>query len=165
MRLVAATIEGLEAFQRDPAEFSALIGSPIPAGWPEFPEAIEFTVEKLREGPDQADWWMHYILDADGHIVGSGGFVGPPDNGVIEIGYEIAPEFRRRGYATAAARAMVDRATATGAVHAVIAHTLAEENPSTRVLRRIGFHFKAEVPDEEQGTVWRWELSVDPSLR
>ena len=161
VRLVAATVQGLEAFQRDPAEFAALIGSPIPAGWPQFPEGMEFTVDKLREGPEQADWWLHYFLDADGKIVGSGGFVGPPDDGVVEIGYEIAPEFRLRGYATAAARAMVDKARATGVVHTVIAHTLADENPSTRVLRRIGFRLAAEVPDEEEGTVWRWELSVD----
>jgi RimJ/RimL family protein N-acetyltransferase len=56
---------------------------------------------------------------------------------------------------------MVEKATATGSVHTVVAHTLADENPSTRVLRRVGFQFVGEVPDEEQGTVWRWELNVD----
>jgi hypothetical protein len=28
-------------------------------------------------------------------------------------------------------------------------------------LRKAGFRFVGEVPDEEQGTVWRWELVVD----
>jgi RimJ/RimL family protein N-acetyltransferase len=46
-------------------------------------------------------------------------------------------------------------------VHPVIAHTLANDNPSARVLRRVGFRFVAAVPDEKQGTVWRWELPVD----
>jgi RimJ/RimL family protein N-acetyltransferase len=161
VRLVAATLELLEAYQRDPGEFAELLGSPVPHGWPEFPEGIEFTIDKLRERPDQAAWWLHLFIDADDRLVGSGGFVGPPEDGVVELGYEIAPEFRRNGYATAAARAMVEKATATGSVHTVIAHTLADENPSTRVLRRVGFDFVGEVPDEEQGTVWRWELSVD----
>jgi RimJ/RimL family protein N-acetyltransferase len=158
---VAATLELLEAYQRDPDEFAALLGSPVPQGWPEFPEGIEFTIDKLRERPDQAAWWLHLFLVADDRLVGSGGFVGPPEDGVVELGYEIAPEYRRNGYATAAARAMVEKATATGSVHTVSAHTLADENPSTRVLRRVGFDFVGEVPDEEQGTVWRWELSVD----
>ena len=93
-------------------------------------------------------------------LVGSGGFVGPPDHGVVEIGYEIAPEFRRRGYATAATRAMVAKAAVAGGVHTVIAHTLAHENPSTGVLRRVGFRFAGEWPDQEQGAVWRWDQPV-----
>ena len=86
--------------------------------------------------------------------------MGPPDHGVVEVGYEIAPEFRRRGYATTATRAMVAKATAACGAHTVIAHTLAEENASTGVLRRVGFRFAGELPDHEQGAVWRWELLV-----
>jgi [ribosomal protein S5]-alanine N-acetyltransferase len=158
--IVPATIEVLEAFH-DVDAFAGLISSPVPAGWPEFPEGIEFTIDKLRERPDQAGWWMHLFFDWTGRLVGSGGFVGPPDDGVVEIGYEIAPEFRGRGCATAAARAMVEKARTKGGVHTVIAHTLASDSPSTSVLRRVGFRFAGEVPDEEQGTVWRWELPVD----
>lgn len=161
MSIVPATIEVLEAFQRDAEVFAELIASPVPAGWPEFPEGIEFTIDKLRERQDQAGWWLHLFFDSAGRLVGSGGFVGPPDDGVVEIGYEIAPEFRGKGYATAAARAMVEKARTLGAVHTVIAHTLANANPSTSVLRKAGFRFVGEVPDEEQGTVWSWELVVD----
>ena len=50
---------------------------------------------------------------------------------------------------------MVVKARANG-VRAVIAHTLAQDNPSTSVLKRLGFGFVGEVPDEEQGIVWRW---------
>jgi RimJ/RimL family protein N-acetyltransferase len=146
----------LEAYLRDPAEFAAVLGSPVPAGWPAFPEGIEFSLDKLRERPDQADWWMHLFLSG-GRLVGSGGFVGPPDDGVVEIGYEVAPEFRRRGVASAAARAMVAKGCAGGA-HTVVAHTVAQENPSTGVLRKAGFRFVGATPDEEEGVVWRWEF-------
>lgn len=157
IRPVAAA--DLEAFGRDPAEFSERIGSPLPAGWPQFPEAFEFTLNTLTEHPEQGEWWMHLFFDGT-RLVGSGGFVGPPDDGVVEIGYEVAPEFRGRGYATGAARAMVDKAVAAG-VHTVIAHTMPDENPSTGVLRKVGFAFAGETSDPDEGTVWRWELHVD----
>lgn len=156
--IVPAAVDDLEAYQRDPEDFAARIGSPVPAGWPEFPEAFEFTIDKLRSSPAEAEWWMHLFFD-DGRLVGSGGFVGPPDDGVVEIGYEIAPEFRGRGYATAAARAMVGTAFATD-VHTVIAHTMPEENPSTGVLRKLGFRHTGEVTDPDEGTVWKWELTA-----
>lgn len=159
LTVAPAAVADLEAHQRDPAEFAERIGSPVPAGWPEFPEAFEFTIDKLTEHPEQADWWMQLFFD-DGRLVGSGGFVGPPDDGVVEIGYEIAPEFRGRGHATAAARAMVATAVEAG-VHTVIAHTMPEENPSTAVLRKAGFVFAGETSDPDEGAVWRWELHVD----
>ena len=156
--LVAATVELLEALQRSADEFSALIGSPVPAGWPEFPESVDFTLATLRDRPAEGQWWM-YFFRAEDALVGSGGFVGPPDHGTAEIGYEIAPQYRGRGHATAAARALVAKAAAAG-VATVIAHTLPTDNPSTGVLRKLGFRFAGEVLSEADGAVWRWEYTV-----
>jgi RimJ/RimL family protein N-acetyltransferase len=161
--LIPATVELLHALHTDRAAFGTIIGSPVPDGWPEFPESIEFTSAKLREKPDEHDWWMHFFL-ADGVLVGSGGFVGPPIDGTAEFGYEIAPEFRRQGLGRAAAQAMVDKAAAAG-VAKVIAHTLAEENPSNALLRGLGFSFAGEISDPEEGTVWRWELPLPPAAQ
>ncbi|MCV7417209.1 GNAT family N-acetyltransferase [Mycolicibacterium litorale] len=160
--MLPATLEHLTTLRSDRAAFGELLGAAVPDGWPEFPESIEFTIEKLTEHPHQADWWMHFFLaDGGALLVGSGGFVGPPRNGVVEIGYEIAPEFRERGLATAAARAMIDKAvSASGGLTTVIAHTLAHENPSTGVLRRLGFTRVAEIEDPDDGPVWRWEIAV-----
>jgi RimJ/RimL family protein N-acetyltransferase len=132
----------------------------VPDGWPEFGESIEFTIDTLREKPREGGWWLHFFLDGDGTLVGSGGFVGPPDDGVVEIGYEIAPGLRGRGHATAAARALIAKARDQGRVHTVLAHTLAHVSPSTSVLRRLGFGFVGEFPDPDEGTVWRWELAA-----
>ncbi|BBY27382.1 GNAT family N-acetyltransferase [Mycolicibacterium sediminis] len=148
----------LEALRRDADEFAALVGSPVPAGWPQFDEGIEFTIDVLRERPAQAQWWLHLFFDDD-VLVGSGGFVGPPDDGVVEIGYEIAPAYRGRGRATGAARALAAQAFAAGNVHTVLAHTASHRSASTSVLERIGFGFLGTFPDEEEGTVWRWELA------
>jgi [ribosomal protein S5]-alanine N-acetyltransferase len=161
--LVPATVEHLLALQSDPSEFARLIGSAVPEGWPEFPESIDFTMARLREHPDQAEWWMHFFLLPDATLIGSGGYVGPPQDGVVELGYEVAPAYRGRGLGVAAASAMLDKAVATGAVTTVIAHTLAHDNPSTGVLRRLGFVRAGELVNPEEGPIWRWELPVTAS--
>jgi [ribosomal protein S5]-alanine N-acetyltransferase len=160
VRLLPATVEHLVALQTDPPAFARLIGSPVPDGWPQFPESIDFTIARLREHPDQAEWWMHFFLLPDTTLIGSGGYVGPPQDGVVEFGYEVAPAFRGKGLGVAAAKAMVDKATATGQVSTVIAHTLAHENPSTGVLGHLGFANTAELVDPEDGPIWRWELPL-----
>jgi RimJ/RimL family protein N-acetyltransferase len=165
--VLPATVEHLTALRTDRDAFAELLGSAVPDGWPEFPEAIDFTIGQLTEHPHQSDWWMHFFLaDGGAVLVGSGGFVGPPREGVVEIGYEIAPGYRNRGMATAAARAMIDKAvSSSGSLKAVIAHTRAHENPSTSVLRRLGFRHVGELDDPEDGPIWRWELPVPAATR
>ena len=96
VRLVPATVPLLTALNEDRTQFGELIGSPAPDGWPEFPEAIGFTLEHLRTA-SEADrpWSMQFFVDqATGQLVGSGGFAAPPVERTVEIGYEVAPEFR-----------------------------------------------------------------------
>jgi RimJ/RimL family protein N-acetyltransferase len=89
-------------------------------------------------------------------LVGWGGFKGPPGvDGVVEVGYAIAPAREGRGLATAAARALVDEAFADERVVAVVAHTLAEANASNRVLEKAGFAHDGEATDGDR-PVWRF---------
>jgi ribosomal-protein-alanine N-acetyltransferase len=158
VRLVPATVPLLRALHEDPARFAELIGSPVPDGWPAFPEAIDFTLTHLLDSPaaDHA-WSMQLFVDAaTGHMVGSGGYVGPPVGRTVEIGYEVAPAFRGRRLGTAAARALVERAVDSGEVDHVIAHTQPGPNPSTGVLTSLGFEHVADQKDPEVGPVWEW---------
>ncbi len=159
--LQAATIADLNLLVSDRAAFAIRMGSPAPGGWPQFPEAIGFTIDRLAMHPHEADWWMHYFL-VNGLLVGSGGYVGRPKKGVVEIGYEIAPGFQGRGYGLGAASALVEQAFDSGEVKSVIAHTLAVEDASTKLLERLGFVKEEDVPDAESGTLWRWRLSHHP---
>ena len=158
IRLVAATVPLLNARSDDPSRFSELIGSPVPNGWPEFPEAIGFTVEHLQHASDaDRSWSMQFFVDqANGRLVGSGGFAAPPLERTVEIGYEVAPEFRGHGFGSAGARALVERAVASGEVDHVVAHTLPGPNPSTGVLRSLDFEHVGEQEDPEAGVVWEW---------
>ncbi|ADG77405.1 GCN5-related N-acetyltransferase OS=Tsukamurella paurometabola (strain ATCC 8368 / DSM / CCUG 35730 / CIP 100753 / JCM 10117 / KCTC 9821 / NBRC 16120 /NCIMB 702349 / NCTC 13040) OX=521096 GN=Tpau_0769 PE=4 SV=1 [Tsukamurella paurometabola] len=151
----------LQTLLRDRGEFERITGSAIPDGWPEFPEAIEHTLAAAREPGFAADWSMHLFFSAAGELVGSGGYHGPPSDGTVEIGYEIAPAFRGRGYAKAAARALVAKATAAG-VARINAHTVAAESPSTGVLRALGFRQIGAAIDSADGPLWQWRLPVGP---
>ena len=159
--LVPATVRLLDALTDDPARFSDLIGSPVPDGWPEFPEAIGFTLAHLRDAPEaDRSWSMQLFVDhATGRLVGSGGFAAPPVERTVEIGYEVAPGFRGRRFGVAAARALVERAVASGEVDHVVAHTLPGPNPSTGVLVSLGFEHTDDQEDPEVGTVWEWRWS------
>ena len=98
-------------------------------------------------------------------VVGSCGFKGPPENGVVEIAYGVDLEQQGRGYATAAARALTAYAFATGRVRTVRAHTLPTVSASPRVLSQCGFLHVGEVMDPEDGRVWRWEIGMPGTNR
>ena len=164
VRLVPATVPMLHALTEDRTRFGELIGSPVPDGWPEFPEAIGFTLAHLENAPE-ADhvWSMQLFVDpATGSLLGSGGFAGPPVGRAVEIGYEVAPAFRGQGFGTAAARALVKCAVETGQVDHVIAHTQPGPNASTGVLGSLGFVHVADREDPEVGTVWQWRWTRPP---
>jgi ribosomal-protein-alanine N-acetyltransferase len=158
VRLFPATVSLLNALSRDRVLFGELIGSPVPDGWPEFPEAIVFTLEHLQNTPEADHAWsmQFFIDDATGRLLGSGGFAAPPVDRVVEIGYEVAPEFRGKGFGAAGARALVELAVARGEVDHVVAHTLPGPNPSTGVLVSLGFGHVADQEDPEVGLVWEW---------
>ena len=98
------------------------------------------------------------MLKDENLLIGNCGYKGPPKDGVVEIGYEVIPEYRGIGLATEIAAVLVDNAINDPAVEKVIAHTLPEENASCKVLRKCGFTQVAEIFDKEDGIVWRWEI-------
>lgn len=153
--LVVPEIEA--ALQGDDA-LAARLGIPVAAGWLEFPEALPFFLSWLQDHPALPQWMLYGYLGRAGEgLVGAGGFKGPPDaEGVVEIGYGLAPAFRARGLATESAEAFVRFAFAHPEVTSVRAHTLPAPNASTRVLARAGFTCEGAVQDPDDGEVWRW---------
>lgn len=167
VRLVPATVPLLTALNEDPTRFAELVGSPVPDGWPQFPEAIGFTLAHLQDAPEPDRWWsMQLFVDhATGRLVGSGGYATPPVDRTVEIGYEVAPEFRGLRYGVEAARALAEHAVASGEVDHVIAHTLPGPNPSTGVLVSLGFEHVDDQEDPDVGTVWEWRWTRPPESK
>lgn len=153
---VPATAEDLELLRDDPARFERTRGLRVEPGWSPFDGALDGALELLRRGVPSR-WATHlFVHRSDAAVVGIGGFAGPPVEGTVEIGYAIAPAYRRRGLATEAATQLL-QAAARGGAETVRAHTLAQESPSTRLLARLGFRRTGELHDPEDGPVWRWE--------
>ena len=135
------------------------LGHDVVPGWATFREALPPTRDVLVEHPNGHAWGTRLFVSGDPpELVGWGGFKGPPKDGVVEVGYEIAAARRGRGLATAATKAMVAEALADDRVTAVIAHTLPERNASSRVLEKAGFaHVGLAAEDGE--VVWRYALT------
>ena len=112
------------------------------------------------EASGASDPWVHgfrLVHRSSGNIVGFCSFKGPPADGVVEIAYGIAPDEQGKGYATEAARALVEFARAFREVRVIRAHTLADGAASKRVLEKCGFQCVGEVVDPEDGPVLRFE--------
>ena len=86
--------------------------------WPPDPlddDALQFTIDRLREDESQSDWLLYFAcLRTDGNpeiLVGYAGYKGPPQSdGTVELGYGIVGDHKRNGYATEATLGLVRNA-------------------------------------------------------
>jgi ribosomal-protein-alanine N-acetyltransferase len=154
LRLLAIEQQLFAAFQRSLPEFEAVIGANSSAVTELIGSVLEQTMALLTSKPRDAMWGCFLAVDdTTSQVVGTCGYKADLSaSGSVEIAYFTFPPFEQRGYATAMAGELAQRA----ADHIVIAHTLPQQNASCRVLEKAGFQFDDEVIDLEDGTVWRW---------
>ncbi len=129
--------------------------------WTEFGvNALQYSLARLTESEDENGWWTYLpIHKQDNRLIGTGGYKGKPtSDGTIELGYEITPDYRNRGLATEMTKGLIDNALKDKRVNTIIAHTLGQENPSTKVLQKCGFEKVQEINDPDDGLIWKWEL-------
>jgi RimJ/RimL family protein N-acetyltransferase len=152
VRLLTPDLVLLQSLMDDPAS----AGLDVVDGWDVFAESLPRVRDALAADPESARWGTRLFLAGEpARLVGWGGFKGAPRDGVVELGYAVAPAWRGRGVASAAVRAMLDEAFEDPEVMAVIAHTLAEPGPSPRVLEKAGFRNDGLL-SEDDGVVWRF---------
>jgi RimJ/RimL family protein N-acetyltransferase len=129
-------------------------GLPFGPGYPHADslDAVRMHVE--HGGPDDGGWFV--TLAEDGRVVGDCGTFGPPDDdGRVEIGYGLAAPFRGRGFGGEAVGALVGWLVTLPEVRVVTASVEVGNEPSRRLLARLGF----DLVDESDGH-WRLERSV-----
>jgi RimJ/RimL family protein N-acetyltransferase len=91
------------------------------------------------------------------------GYKGPPGaDATVEIGYGLLEQYRGRGYATEAARALIDRAFADPRVQRVTAQTYPHLTASINVMQRSGLSYGGEA--EEPGVIY-FELIREDYVR
>jgi ribosomal-protein-alanine N-acetyltransferase len=62
------------------------------------------------------------------------------------------------------ATTLIKNAFEQESIKEVIAHTLAEENASAKILRNFEFTFDDEINDPEDGQIWKWVLPKPNTL-
>lgn len=166
--LLPGTIASLRAELESPEALGDALGVDVPESWP--PElydsgSVRWTIAWLEAHPGEPEWSIYYIALAPQEagsrprLIGVAGYKGGPDDaGIVEIGYGIVPEHRRRGFASEAVRAMLARAFADPRITAVIAHTLSELTPSIGVLRSTGFLFDGPGNDPHEPAAIRYVM-------
>lgn len=161
LQLIPCGLEYVEAIMRDRQELGRMLGVKISDGWPEFPESILHVHRMLMSDPASPEWGYHvFVHTQEQTLVGEGGYKGKPsEEGMVEIGYAIVPEYRRRGLALEAARGLIRQAFLHPQVNIVQAHTLPTGNASISILKKLGMKFMGTVIDDpEDGEVFQWSV-------
>lgn len=129
----------------------------------DFQGPLAWRVPQVKADPSCNKWFVRQIvLKESREIIGSTSFHGVPDeNGMIEIGLGIEPEFHNQGYAKEALMAMWSWAIEQPGVKS-FRYTVSLENaPSIKVIEYFGFPFMGVQIDEEDGPENIYEISVD----
>jgi RimJ/RimL family protein N-acetyltransferase len=146
------------------------LGVVLPDGWPDAHDAgfLRLRLGQMRARPEIQEWAVRAItfIGEERPFAGHLGFHGPPGvnalkrEDAVELGYMVLPEYRRRGYATEAVRAMIDWARDERDIHAFVASVSPDNEPSLALARRLGFSHVGEHWDEEDGLEHEYVLEL-----
>jgi [ribosomal protein S5]-alanine N-acetyltransferase len=159
LRLVAITPEMLEADEAADGSLAKILRAEVTADWPPEhwePHVYHF-IERQYEDEPRTRGWHRYVLvpTRRGSVLGETliGAVGafPKLEGDAEIGYSTIRSYQRQGYATEAARALVDWLLTQKGVKSVSAQTYTSLPESIKVMERCGMTYVG--PGEDEGTV------------
>lgn len=144
-------------------------------------EVLQYILGRARSVQEAQDYWAAICADRDADAVGLGWWVGwsASDDSFVgwwdlsttrpvplapvsaQAGWRLARRHWRQGYATEAARAVLEHGFATVGLDEVWAETMAVNEPSRRVMTRLGMrHLRTEhrswdepLPGADQGEV------------
>ena len=159
--LIALSPEFLSACLKDDLEAaSRLIGLFIPPDWLQAKWLMEMRLAKMRDDPALEGWLLRAIGLRETRIMV--GFIGfhtrpgadylksyAPDG--VEFGYTIFPAYRRMGFASEAAGALMQWATQEHAVKRFVVSISPENEPSLRLAQKFGFRRVGTIMDPEDG--------------
>lgn len=137
-------------------------GVRLPAGWNlDAQSALRYRRAQMEADPSARPWLLRLIVVRDTQeMAGYINFHAPPDErGWVEIGYQIQPQFRRRGYAFEAAIAMFLWAAERG-VGRFRASVSPHNEPSLAMVGKMGFTRVGEQWDDIDGLEYVFEASL-----
>jgi RimJ/RimL family protein N-acetyltransferase len=144
----------------DLAAAGRVVGLALPESFRQDGALWRLRLDQIAEDPSAAPWLVRAVVAPGGVVVGHAGFHGPPDErGMVEVGYWIVAEHRRRGYGAAALGGLMAYAAQEGAQ--VVRASIAPANTASQALvGGFGFVHVGEQWDEEDGRELVFERSI-----
>jgi ribosomal-protein-alanine N-acetyltransferase len=143
LTLVPFSLDLMKAAMTEKTRLGAMLGITIPASWPaqDLAEALPAFVQNMEKQPGSPTRVGLIILKTDRVLIGDIGFHGEPDEqGAVEIGYSIVPEYRNQGYATEMVKALIRWAFQEPDIKIITAETLKDNIASIKVLTKAGMN-------------------------
>jgi len=176
--LAPITPEAMVALRRgDRGAAERALGAPIPPEWapgggsaeaPEDWSWLRFPLAEYAQDPAALQWTARALIlrGRRRRVVGNAGFHGRPGaDGVPEIGYQVAPADRGRGYATEAVGALVEWAAREHGSRRVRAGVDPDNAASLRVVGDLGFRRVGTRSGETGGEELVLELRTPTAFR
>src|SRR6266516_6882299 len=162
LQLIPFSLDLKKAAINDRARLVEMLGVRVPEHWPgpDLTEALPFFIENMERAPSEPAWDWIAIHKSDQAVIGDIGFLGGPDqDGIVEIGYSIIPEYRNQGYATEMASCLITWAFQEQGIKVVTA-SCRDDNPgSIKVLEKVGM--RRLEPD---GNMLKWEIRKNTTI-
>lgn len=161
IKLIPLTLEMIQSIMIGPEDFYSRFGIILPTPYTEFPGSMENSINSLKANHSSSPFLSYAIISKDqATYIGQAGFFGSHDEtGTVELGYEIARDFRGMGFANEVIELLIKTAFEVTEVKSIIAHTLNTRNASNHLLIKNNFIFDRAVDSDEDGTIWRWVLT------
>jgi [ribosomal protein S5]-alanine N-acetyltransferase len=119
-------------------------------------DLVEMFVEQQAERP-RRKFQFAITFPNDDRVIGNCGIRRKPENDwEADIGYELAPEYWSRGYATEAALAIINFGFQMLKLHRISAWCIAANTASARVLEKVGMQLEGRLRENEyfKGRWW-----------
>lgn len=164
LRLVSFDLPAMLATRAgDRAAVEQLLDCALAPGWPSdgvVDHQLPGQISAYEHGTPVKWLGRLIVLNEGPMVIGVINLKGAPDvDGRVEIGYEVQGGYRRRGYASEAAKALIDWCFQQPEVKAVRARTLRQNEPSQQMLQQLGFTRLGPQRDPTLGEMIVWEVT------
>jgi RimJ/RimL family protein N-acetyltransferase len=126
------------------------------------PNPIKYRLPRIRQNPEYAKYLLRVVVLKDNPIIiASAGFHDAPDSyGMIEIGFGVDKKYQGRGFGQELLHGMWSWAVNDPQVK-TLRYTVSPENLiSQHIIKKLGFEYKGQQIDEEDGPEDIYELST-----
>lgn len=121
---------------------------------------VQMFIDQQAQEP-RYKFQLAIVLPKTNKLIGDVGIRKPGVNArYAELGYELDPRLWHNGYATEAARAMLDFAFEQMKIHRVMARVIAENQNSRHVLEKLGMRQEGRLRENEYFKGHYWDTLI-----